>query len=470
MVEIAEKLRAILGTGGLLEDPGLIAPYLVDFRRLFHGASPFVARPATTAQVSSVVQLCAQSRIALVPQGGNTGYCGGATPDGSGTQIILSLQRMNRIRAIDPAGFNLTAEAGCTLLQVQQAADNAQRLFPLSLGSEGTCQIGGNVSTNAGGTAVLRYGVMRELVLGLEVVLPDGRVLDQLRSLRKDNTGYDLKQLFIGAEGTLGVVTAACLKLFSRPFGHATAFIGVQDLNAAVALLSLLRQRMGDSVVAFEAMPRLAIELAVKHIAGVRDPLQGPHPWYVLAEIALHDGPALQTEQFGGLLNQLLEEGAIRDAVLASSDTQRLAMWHLRENVPAAQTREGASIKHDISLPIAAIPDFVSAAGSAALDLAPGARMLAYGHLGDGNLHFNFSQGADQSATEFLTHTDAIKRAVHDRVAALGGSISAEHGIGQLKAEELRRYEDPVTWELMRTLKRTLDPHNLMNPGKVLAS
>lgn len=468
MNHIADKLRAVLGSGGFIDDPALIDPYLVDFRRLYHGASPYVARPATTLEVAAVVQICAEHRIGIVPHGGNTSYCGGATPDGSGSQLVMSLQRLNRIRKLDAEGYSVTAEAGCTLLDVQQAADDVQRLFPLSLGSEGTCQIGGNISTNAGGTAVLRYGMMRELVLGLEVVLPDGQVLDQLRALRKDNTGYDVKQWFIGAEGTLGVITAACLKLFPRPAAHLTAFIAVSDLDRAVALLTQVRDHMGDAVIAFEVMPRLAVELVVKHLADVRDPLQSPHLWYVLVEIALSGDEQSQTDHFERFLARALDNGAIQDAVVAASEAQRLSMWRIRENVPAAQSREGASLKHDISLPIALIPQFVATAGAAALAAVPGARMVAYGHLGDGNLHFNFSQSPQQSATEFLARADAVKRVVHDLVAAHGGSISAEHGIGQLKVEELRRYEDPVALSLMRTMKRALDPHGIMNPGKVV--
>ena len=468
MVDVAGKLRTLLGPSGFIDDPALIAPHLIDFRRLYHGATPFILRPASTAEVATTVQICAEHRVPIVPQGGNTSYCGGATPDPSGSQVLLSLERLNRIRALDAEGFSVTAEAGCTLLDIQTAADDAQRLFPLSLGSEGTCQIGGNISTNAGGTAVLRYGMMRELVLGLEVVLPDGRVLDQLRTLRKDNTGYDVKQWFIGAEGTLGVITAACLKLFPRPAAHVTAFIAIEELDHAVALLSEVRNRMGDAVVAFEVMPRFALELALKHLPGVRNPLSSMHPWYVLAEVAVNGSSEAASERFAGLLAAAVEAGKARDAVLAASETQRLAMWHIRENIPAAQSREGASLKHDISLPIAAIPAFVKAAGSAALAQAPGARMVAYGHLGDGNLHFNFSQPTTQSAAEFLARADAVKHVVHDLVASHGGSISAEHGIGQLKVDELRRYEDPVAWELMRTLKSALDPRNLMNPGKVL--
>lgn len=470
MIEVVEKLRAVLGPGGFVDDPALIAPFLVDFRRLYHGASQFVARPATTEQVAATVQICAEHRVGIVPHGGNTSYCGGATPDGSGSQIILALQRLNRIRALDADGFSVTAEAGCTLRAIQTAANSVQRLFPLSLGSEGTCQIGGNISTNAGGTAVLRYGMMRDLVLGLEVVLPDGRVLDQLRSLRKDNTGYDVKQWFIGAEGTLGVITAAGLKLFPRPAAHLTAFIAVEDLDRAVALLSEVRNRMGDAVVAFEVMPRFALELVLKHLPGVRDPLQSTHPWYVLAEVAVNGSTDAEGERFAGLLTTAVETGMARDAVLAANETQRLALWHIRENIPTAQSRDGASIKHDVSLPIAALPQFVKTAGAAALALAPGARMVAYGHLGDGNLHFNFSQPLQQASAEFLARADAVKQAVHDLVASHGGSISAEHGIGQLKVEELRHYENPIAWDLMRTLKRGLDPNNIMNPGKVLPS
>jgi FAD/FMN-containing dehydrogenase len=339
----------------------------------------------------------------------------------------------------------------------------------LSLGSEGTCQIGGNLSTNAGGTAVLHYGVMRDLVLGLEAVLPNGEVLDQLQSLRKDNTGYDIKQLFIGAEGTLGVITGATLKLFPKPANHATAFLAVTDLKAAVDLLGALRQRLGGSLVAFEVMPRFALELAIRHIPGVTDPLHGAHPWYVLAEIALADASAAASEPFAAALNRLIEAGAIRDAVLASSEAQRLSLWHIRENIPAAQTREGASIKHDISLPIASIPEFVATAQAAVLAIEPGARMVSYGHLGDGNLHFNFSPAAGAAPAPFLAKTEAIKRVVHDLVAERRGSFSAEHGIGKLKVGELARYENPVALGLMRLVKRDFDPHNIMNPGKVLA-
>ena len=463
-----DQMRAALGPGGYLDDPALIEPFVVDHRRLYHGVSRFVARPATTGQVAAVVKICAEHRIGIVPQGGNTGYCGGATPDESGKQIIVCLQRMSRIRGADPGGYALSLDAGCTLLQAQQAADEVGRLFPLSLGSEGTCQIGGNLSTNAGGTAVLYYGVTRDLVLGLEVVLPNGEILDQLKSLRKDNTGYDLKQWFIGAEGTLGIITGATLKLFPKPAAHATAFIAVADLNAAVALLGTLRESLAGSLTTFEVMPRFALELAVKHVPGVSDPLQNAHPWYVLAEIGLADSSDAAGAPFADTLNRLIEVGAIRDAVLASSEAQRLSLWSIRENIPAAQTREGASIKHDISLPIAAIPEFVQTAGAAVLAIAPGARMVSYGHLGDGNLHFNFSPAAGVDPAPFLAKTESIKRCVHDLVADRRGSFSAEHGIGKLKIGELARYKNPVALELMRLVKRSLDPLNIMNPGKVV--
>jgi len=462
------EIQALLGEGGWTDDAARIEPRLWDHRQRFHGAAPLLAMPATREQVAELLRLCTRHRIGVVPQGGNTSYCGGATPSAAGSQLLLSLHRLNRIRHLDPDGYNLVAEAGCTLQQVQEAAHGAQRLFPLSLGSEGTCQIGGNLSTNAGGTAVLRYGTMRELVLGIEAVLPDGRVVDQLRSLRKDNTGYDVKQWFIGAEGTLGVITAACLKLFPRPYGHATAFIGIADLEAAVRLLSALRDALGDAVIGFEVMPRAAVELAVRHIPGVTDPLDAPHAWYVLAEVSLRSAEDNAAAEFNAALQSWLEAGMIRDAVLAASETQRLALWRLRENIPAAQSREGGSIKHDVSLPIAAIPEFVRTTGAAVLAQVPGARLIAYGHLGDGNLHFNFSQPPGGNAKAFAAHTEAVTRLVHDRVAERGGSFSAEHGVGQSKVDDLRRYEDPVALDLMRRLKSALDPLGIMNPGKVL--
>jgi FAD/FMN-containing dehydrogenase len=465
------RLRALLGPGGYLDSAADVAPYLVDWRALYRGATPLVARPDSVERVAEVVRLCAEHRVALVPHGGNTSYCGGATPRESGSEIVLSLARLNRIRAVDAAGYSITMDAGCTLAAVQQAATAAGRLFPLSLGSEGTAQIGGNLSTNAGGTQVLRYGMMRELVLGLEVVLPDGRVLDQLRRLRKDNTGYDVKQLFLGAEGTLGVITGAVLKLFPLPSEYLTAFVALDGIGDAVALLGRVRDAFGDEVVAFEFIPRIAHELAVKHVAGTVVPFDAPHPAYALVELALPKAVPELAERFDEFLAGEIEHGRARDAVVARSGAQRDALWHLREHVPEAQTREGASIKHDVSLPVAALPAFVTEAHRLLAEIAPGARVVGYGHVGDGNLHFNLSPPAGAAGDDvaaFRALGPTVTRAIHDLVARHGGSFSAEHGIGRLKVGELERYEDPVALATMRAIKQALDPLGLMNPGKVL--
>ena len=467
-------LKDALGPDGWLEAAADVAPYLTDFRRLYRGAALLVARPKSVAEVRRVVAICARERIGVVPHGGNTSYCGGATPDESGAELVLSLARLNRVREVDATGYALTVDAGCTLAAAQAAAASAGRLFPLSLGSEGTCQVGGNLSTNAGGTAVLRYGMMRELVLGLEVVLPDGRLLNQLRSLRKDNTGYDVKQLFLGAEGTLGVITGACLKLFARPADYVTALAAVGGMAEAVALLGRVRDAFGDAVEGFEYIPRIAHELALAHVAGVISPFDQPHPAYVLIELAAPEPwPELQP-RFEALLAEQVEARAVRDAVVAKSAAQRDALWFLREHIPEAQTRAGASIKHDVSLPVARLAEFVSTAGAELAALAPGARVVGYGHVGDGNLHFNLSPAASAargSAEEraFLELAPRVHRAIHDLVAALGGSFSAEHGIGRLKTGELERYEDPVALEVMHAVKAALDPAGIMNPGKVLA-
>jgi FAD/FMN-containing dehydrogenase len=469
---VLAELAAVLGPAGALTRPEDVAPYLVDWRRLYHGAAPLVARPASVAEVAAVVGICAAHRVGIVPHGGNTSYCGGATPRESGGEIVLSLGRLNRIREIDPAGWTVTVEAGCTLAAVREAAHAAGRLFPLSLGSEGTAQIGGNLSTNAGGTSVLRYGMMRDLVLGLEVVLPDGRVLDQLRRLRKDNTGYDVKQLFLGAEGTLGVITAAVLKLYALPADHLTAFVALDGIAAAVALLGRVREEFGDDVVAFEYLPRVAHELAVRHIPGTVVPFPAPHPAYALVELAVATGAGALAGRFDDFLAGEVDAGRVRDAAVAGSLAQRDALWHLREHVPEAQTREGPSIKHDVSLPVARLPEFVAEAERLLARLAPGARIVGYGHVGDGNLHFNLSprEGADPAElAAFAQLAPSVGRAVHDLVAALGGSFSAEHGIGRLKVGELERYEDPVALATMRAIKRALDPLGIMNPGKVLA-
>jgi FAD/FMN-containing dehydrogenase len=467
-------LKAALGEGGWLESAAEVAPYLSDFRQLYRGATPLVARPRSVAEVAAVVGICAGARIAIVPHGGNTSYCGGATPDASGAELVLSLARLNRVRAVDATGYALTVDAGCTLAATQAAAAAAGRLFPLSLGSEGSCQIGGTLSTNAGGTAVLRYGMMRDLVLGLEVVLPDGRVLDQLRSLRKDNTGYDVKQLFLGAEGTLGVITGACLKLFPRPADYVTALAAVGGMADAVALLGRVRDEFGDAVEGFEYVPRVAHELALAHVTGTVTPFAQPHPAVVLVELAAPRAWPEIHARFEEFLAAEIDARRVRDAVVAKSAAQRDALWFLREHIPEAQTRAGASLKHDVSLPVARLDEFVARAAAQLATLAPGARLVGYGHVGDGNLHFNLSPppGVARGTPEeqaFLALAPRVTRAVHDLVAELGGSFSAEHGIGRLKVGELERYEDPVALEVMRALKSALDPAGIMNPGKILA-
>jgi FAD/FMN-containing dehydrogenase len=462
------RLKALLGPGGWLEAPSDRAPFETDFRRLYQGATPLVALPESTARVAALVAFCAAERIAVVPQGGNTSYCGGATPDGSGGELVVSLRRMRAVRSVDAPGDALTAEAGCTLAELQAAAAAANRLLPMSLGSEGSATLGGIVSTNAGGTAVLRYGMMRALVLGLEVVLPDGRVLDQLTALRKDNTGYDVKQLFIGAEGTLGVVTAATLRLFPRPAATGTAFVALASPAAALVLLGRLREALGESVSTFELVPRIALEFVARHVPGARDPFGAPHPWYVLAEATLAaDDPAFR-ERFQAALASAIDDGLVADAVVATSGAERDALWRLREAIPEAQGREGASLKHDISVAPSRLPAFIEAGRALLATLAPGARLVAYGHLGDGNLHYNLSEPAGGDGGALAARTAEVRRAVHDLVAAHGGSFSAEHGIGRSKVGELERYEDPAALELMRRIKRAFDPLGIMNPGKVL--
>jgi FAD/FMN-containing dehydrogenase len=442
--------------------------YLVDHRRLYHGRALAIARPRSTEQVSKLLAFCNAQRIGVVPQGGNTSYCGGATPDASGTQLLLSLERMDRIRQLDADDCAMVAEAGCVLAKLQDAAREADRLLPLSLGSEGSCQLGGNLSTNAGGTNVLRYGMARDLVLGLEVVLADGRVLDTLSTLRKDNTGYDVKSLFLGAEGTLGVITAAALRLFPREASLATAFVAVPDIDAAVALLARLRASSGDRLSSFELIPRAALDLLSAHLPDARDPLAAPSPWYVLCEAA----SARADEDLTAMLAQALEEalaaGQVTDAAVARGARDRESLWSLRERIPEAQRREGLSLKHDVSLPVSHVARFVAEAEAWLRQAAPEGRLVAYGHLGDGNLHFNVSARSATEAEALAARTDAIRRHVHDLVRAHGGSFSAEHGIGALKVDELVRYAPPVELELMRAIKRTFDPQGIMNPGKVL--
>jgi len=465
---LTDRIRAAVGAQGVVTAPQDIEPYLVDWRRRYHGASPLVVRPANTAEVAAVVKICAETRTPIVPQGGNTGMCGGSVPDTSGTQIVLSLTRMNRIREIDPANNTLTVEAGCVLANLQQAADEIDRLFPLSLGAEGSCQIGGNLSTNAGGVAVLRYGNARELVLGLEVVLPDGSILNGLRGLRKDNTGYDLKHLFVGAEGTLGIVTAAVVKLFPKPKARATVFAAIADPAAAVTLLNTLRAGCGDRVTGFELIARHCLDVLFRHIPKFADPLRERHDWYVLAELT----DTLASYDLNGVLEQALagamEQGLVHDAVVAASEAQANTLWAMREEIPEAQRMEAIGVKHDISVPVSRVPEFIDTATAALQRKYPGVRVVAFGHIGDGNIHYNLFHPPGSDAAAFIARTPEIYALTGEIIDRLGGSISAEHGIGQLKVGDLRHHKSAVELDLMRRIKRALDPHGIMNPGKVL--
>ena len=466
--DFSEPLREILGADGLLTAAADCAPFLTDHRRLYQGAALAVALPRSVAQVSQLLSLCHAQRVGVVPHGGNTGYCGGATADESGRQLVLSLRRLNRIRSLEAANYSLVAEAGCVLAQVQRAADEADRCFPLSLGSEGSCQIGGNLSTNAGGVSVLRYGMMRDLVLGLEVVLADGRVLPGLSALRKDNTGYDVRSLFLGAEGTLGVITAASLRLFPKIRARATALAAVPEVRAAVELLARLREASSDRVSSFELIPRIGIELTTRHIAGVSEPLDRPYPWYVLCELGASRAAEALDAVLEETLGSALTEGLVLDAAVARSERQRAALWKLRESIPEAQRLEGAGLKHDVSVPVGALAEFVTRASQWVSVNVPDGLLVAYGHVGDGNLHFNVSAAPGAQRERFLAREQPVRRAIHDLVSEFGGSFSAEHGIGRLKVGELERYTSPVELALMRAVKRAFDPHGIMNPGKVL--
>jgi FAD/FMN-containing dehydrogenase len=463
------ELRAVVGEGNWLDSRTDLSAFTIDFRRLYRGTTPLVLMPREAAEVSQILAICNRDALGVVPHGGNTSYCGGATPDETGSQIVLSLRRLNRIRQVDAANYSMIVEAGCTLAEAQTAAHSNNRLFPLSLGSQGTAQIGGNLSTNAGGTAVLRYGMMRDLVLGLEVVLADGRVMSGLKSLRKDNTGYDVKSLFIGAEGTLGVITAASLKLFPLPSDTATALAGIDFPDQALELLAHLRSTAGDELTAFELMPRIAVELTVKHIAGVANPLDQGTAWYALVELSSPNPRQHLTALLSEALQEAAARGVIRDASIATSLAQSQAMWKLRESVPEAQRHHGASLKHDISVPVSSIPQLIERGSELVRRLVPEGEVVSYGHMGDGNLHFNVSQRPQAPAAAFLARAQPLESAMFDLVESFGGSISAEHGIGRLKAAEFAERADPVELAIMRTLKRALDPKGILNPGKVLA-
>ena len=469
MTELQSLREAFAGR--LLSDPQEMAAFLTDWRGKWTGQALAVAQPDTPQDVAAVVRWCREHRVPVVPQGGNTGLSGGATPDASGRALVLSLARLRRVRAIDTANATITVDAGVTLQEVQDAAREAGRLFPLSLAAQGTCTIGGNLATNAGGVQVLRYGNARELCLGLEVVTPEGELWDGLRGLRKDNTGYDLRDLFIGSEGTLGVITGATLKLFPLPASQAVAFVAAPSPQAAVDLLQLAQQRLASGLTAFELMNDAGIALVEKHVDGSRLPLGERSPWYVLLELSSPLAQEATDEALQSLLEQAMEEGWVTDAALSNSLAQLRALWALRENISEAQGAEGKTIKHDISLPIAHIPEFVEATNAAIGEQFALARMVVFGHLGDGNLHYNVSppEGCGPAdAPAFVAQEPAMNLLVHDAVAARGGSISAEHGLGVLRRDEATRYRSAVEERLMRAIKQALDPQDLMNPGKLL--
>lgn len=461
------RLRAICGAAHVLTED--LQAFEEDWRKRARGKALAVVRPAGTAEVAAVVKACAAAGTAIVPQGGNTGLVGGSTPDASGTQVVLSLQRMNAVRAIDAANLTVTVEAGCVLQNLQDAAEKAGFLFPLSLAAEGSCTLGGNLGANAGGTQVVRYGNARELCLGLEVVTARGEVWEGLTGLRKDNTGYDLRDLFIGSEGTLGIITAATMKLYPQPAASLTAWAAVPSMEHAVALLGLAHRHLGAGLTGFEAMGRFALGLVAKHFPQQRVPLYLDTPFCVLLENSDHESESHARAQFEKLLETALDEGCVTDAVVAENLAQARQLWHVRESIPLAQAAEGLNIKHDISIPVSRIPAFCAATDELLRQAIPGVRLVNFGHLGDGNLHYNVQAPEGGDAKAFLeAEEERVNTIVYDAVMRFGGSISAEHGVGTLKLEKLERHKSPVALEMMRAIKRALDPHNLMNPGRLL--
>jgi FAD/FMN-containing dehydrogenase len=461
-----QKIQNIVGPQGWIETKGGMEPYLREWRGRYQGTAAAVISPKSTNEMARVLKICNKAGLGVVPQGGNTGLVGGGVPDfPGGDGIVISTQRLNVIRDINPLNQTMTVEAGVILAHIQQAAKDVGLLFPLSLGAEGTCCIGGNISTNAGGVQVLRYGNTRDLVLGLEVVLADGRTWDGLRSLRKDNTGYDLKHLFMGAEGSLGIITAAVLKLYSRPQAKETALCGCANAGNLLEIFQRLNTSVGNTLSAFEIMNRFSLEIAVKHVLAVNNPFENPHSQYALIELSGHDG-IRSTLKY--ILDQALEDGLIADAFIAKSRAESDQLWAIRHAIPEAQKHEGGSIKHDISVPVSSIEEFLTRASDLVEANLPGGRICAFGHAGDGNIHFNISQplGADTDA--YLKNWDTINRIIHDLIVSIGGSFSAEHGIGQMKRGDLKRYKSDVELDLMRALKKALDPCNTMNPGKVI--
>ena len=463
--ELMAKFIAIVGEKNAITDPADQEPYLVEQRNLYRGNTPLILRAGSTEEVSKILKLANETKTAIVPMGGNTGLVGGQTPHNG--EVVLSLARMDKIRDMDAASNAMVCEAGVVLIKAQQAATEADRLFPLSLGAEGSCTIGGNLSTNAGGTGALAYGVARDLVLGLEVVLADGRIMHNLNKLKKDNTGYDLRHIFIGAEGTLGIITAASLKLFPKPRTVETAFIGINSPDEALKLLNLVQSMTGGGATSFELIARAGVDMSLKHGINMRDPVSSVHPWYVLLQLSsqMTEG---SREQMEAVLEAGMEKGLINDATIADSIEQARAFWRIREFLPDAQKPEGGSIKHDVSVPVATVPEFLRRADAAVEKLIPGTRPVPFGHMGDGNIHYNVSQPVGADRNGFLSRWYDVNDVVHEVVASLGGSISAEHGIGVIKRDLLPHIKDPVAFELMKGFKKMLDPNDILNPGKVV--
>ncbi|PVB62997.1 FAD-binding oxidoreductase [Labrenzia sp. 011] len=464
----ADRFAEMIGAAHVLTNPDDQAPFLTEWRDLYQGVTPMVLRPGSAQEVSAVMTYAHEQGLKIVPQGGNTGLVGGQIPQETGDEIVLSLSRLNKIRSVDPAGFTITVEAGVVLETLQNEAEKVDRLFPLSLGSQGSCQIGGNISTNAGGTAVLSYGNTRDLVLGLEVVLPTGEIWNGLRTLRKDNTGYDLKQLFIGGEGTLGIITAAALKLFPKPKKLEAAFIGLPNPQAALKLFSLAKGQAGPVLTGFEIMPRIGIEFCLRHLEGSRDPLEGTHPWYILMELSSASDAFPVRDLMESILGEAFEAGLVEDAAFAQNLSQVQDFWHIRHGMSEVQKPEGGSIKHDVSVPVAVIPDFLDKAMAAVEELVPGCRPVPFGHMGDGNIHFNVSQPVGADKDDYIAGWDAMNAVVHGIVLDFGGSISAEHGIGRLKRNLLAEVKPEIELDLMRRIKSALDPKNLLSPGRVV--
>jgi FAD/FMN-containing dehydrogenase len=466
-VDLIEQLTQIVGEKGILLDEVDMQGFVVEWRDKFIGKARAVVLPKSTDEVSAVVKACASTRTPLVPQGGNTSLVGGSIPFTKGDEIILSLRRMNSIRDVDRLNGTMTVDAGCVLANLQQAAEDAGCIFPLRIGSEGSCQIGGNISTNAGGVQVLHYGNTREQVLGLEVVLPDGQIWDGMTSLRKDNTGYDLKQLFIGAEGTLGIVTGAVVKMYPRPKYQQVALAAIPSVEAAVEFLNLARTMSGDQVTAIEIIPRIAIDMVCRHVPNFVDPMPDKYDWQILVELS-----SSSTKDLSGLMEAILEAGfeqdIVIDAVVATSEAQQAHLWSLREEISGAQKPEGGSIKHDISVPVSRFADFIREADIAVRKIIPNFRSVAFGHIGDGNVHYNPMQPLDMDKDEYLGHWQEVSRVVHDIAVSMRGSISAEHGIGRLKSDDLILYKPAIEIDLMHRIKNALDPDGIMNPGKLL--